>query len=86
LNTFRELTIQQLPKIICIECGYDWIERKKILLELGYVLDFYEFNNCYLSHSTYKVSKNSENINNINEKNKRFVWCKNIIYENELIK
>lgn len=62
LNTFRELTLEQLPKIICIECGYDWLERKKILIELGYILDFYEFNNCYLSHSTCNITKNSNNI------------------------
>jgi FkbM family methyltransferase len=32
LNTFSELKTEQLPKIICIECGYDWIERKRILI------------------------------------------------------
>jgi len=85
LNTFFELDISQLPKIICIECGYDWIERKKILLKLGYNLDFYEFNNCYLSHSTYNCNKNIPQMNAFNQFNKKFIWQNNIIYENELV-
>lgn len=85
LNTFRELKLEQLPKIICIECGYDWIERKKILLELGYVLDFYEFNNCYLSHSSVNIKKNVNNINLFNQQNRKFVWHNYIVYENELV-
>jgi FkbM family methyltransferase len=84
LNTFRDLKFEQLPKIICIECGYDWIERKKILIELGYILDFYEFNNCYLTHSRCNIMKNLDNIKIINNKNKKFIWHDIIIYENEL--
>jgi len=85
LNTFYDLDIIELPKIICIEAGYDWIERKKILLKLGYILDFYEFNNCYLSHSTYKCNKNISEMNNFNQNNKKFIWRDNLIFENELI-
>jgi FkbM family methyltransferase len=85
LNTFFELDVSQLPKIICIECGYDWIERKHILLKLGYNLDFYEFNNCYLSHSNYHCIKNISQINNFNQNNKNFIWNNHLVYENELI-
>jgi len=85
LNTFFELDVSQLPKIICIECGYDWIERKKILLQLGYELDFYEFNNCYLSHSTYKCEKNTSQMDCFNRENPRFIWNNYLVYENELI-
>jgi FkbM family methyltransferase len=85
LNTFFELDITQLPKIICIECGYDWLERKKILLKLGYNLDFYEFNNCYLSHSTYNCNKNTLNINRFNQNNKKFIWHDHLVYDNELV-
>jgi FkbM family methyltransferase len=85
LNTFFELDISQLPKIICIECGYNWIERKEILLKLGYNLDFYEFNNCYLTHSTYNCKKNIPQINILNQCNKKFIWMNNLIYENELV-
>ena len=81
LNTFYELQKEQLPKIICIEVGYDWMERKKILLDLGYVLDFYEFNNCYLSHSN--VEKNVESIQVFKNNNKKFIWHNTLIYENE---
>ena len=41
----KELDISELPKFIAIEAGYDWEERKKLLFELGYNIDFYQFNN-----------------------------------------
>ena len=85
LNTFYDLDLAQLPKIICIECGYDWLDRKKILLSLGYVLDFYEFNNCYLSHSTYNCNKNISQMNKFNVANKKFIWNNYLVYDNELI-
>lgn len=85
LNTFCELSVEQLPKIICIEVGYDWSERKNILLELGYVVDFYEFNNCYLSHSSYNVTKNLESMQIFNNNNKKFTWHNMTIYENEFV-
>ena len=85
LNTFFDLDISELPKIICIEVGYDWNERKQILLKLGYNLDFYEYNNCYLSHSTYKCNKNIPNINYFNQNNKKFVWNNHLVYENSLV-
>jgi FkbM family methyltransferase len=85
LKTFFELDVSQLPKIICIECGYDWIERKTILLKLGYTLDFYEFNNCYLSLSSCNIKKNLHNIKLYNEKNKNFIWLNQVIYKNELV-
>lgn len=83
LKTFNELRIDQLPSIICIECGYDWNVRKNILLELGYNIDFYEFNNCYLSHLSRNIQKNIINIDQINRNNPRFVWCNRTIYEND---
>jgi FkbM family methyltransferase len=83
LNTFYELEKEQLPKIICIEAGYDWLERKKILLDLGYVIDFYEFNNCYLSHSTCVIEKNVESMQMFNNNNKKLIWNDRVIYENE---
>ena len=85
LKTFNELRIDQLPSIICIECGYDWNERKKILLSLGYDIDFYEFNNCYLSHSSRNIQKNAKNINKINMDNPTFVWYGHTVYNNDVI-
>uniref|UniRef100_A0A6C0JM16 Methyltransferase FkbM domain-containing protein n=1 Tax=viral metagenome TaxID=1070528 RepID=A0A6C0JM16_9ZZZZ len=85
LNTFFDLDTSELPKIICIEVGYDWNERKPILLKLGYNLDFYEYNNCYLSHSTYNCNKNISNMNYFNQNNKKFIFFNKLIYENELI-
>ena len=45
------LTIEKkyLPKILCVECGYEWEDRKKICKKLGYNLDFYYYNNAYFS-------------------------------------
>jgi FkbM family methyltransferase len=83
LNSFKNLSPNQLPKIICIECGYDWEERKKILLELGYTLDFYGSNNCYASIG--EISKNMDVIRNINLNNKSFVWYGKELYSNDLL-
>ena len=68
LQSFKFLTINQIPKIICIECGYDWNERKKLLLELGYSLDFYSGNNCYASIG--QIDKNLDVIKFIKVKNR----------------
>ena len=84
LKTFFDLKQEQLPKIICIECGYDWPERKKMLLELGYVIDFFEFNNCYLTHSSQSIPKNEESIRVFNDNNRKFIWHNMLIYENTL--
>jgi FkbM family methyltransferase len=85
LETFRELQPEQLPKIICIEVGYDWSERKRLLIELGYVLDFYESNNCYVSHSACNIKKNVDSMRIINLNNREFVWHNKVIYTNELV-
>lgn len=85
LETFHELTLDQLPKIICIECGYDWLLRKTILLDLGYTIDFYQYNNCFLSHSLTNIDKNIENIDRFNKDNKQFIWHGKLIYINELV-
>ena len=85
LNTFYNLDITELPKIIVIEAGYDWLNRKKILLDLGYIIDFYEFNNCYLTHKNFKIEKNINIINEINNNNREFIWNNIFIYKNELV-
>ena len=36
--------------------------------------DFYEFNNCYLSHSSQTIIKNKDFINYINSINKEFIY------------
>ena len=85
IETFRELSTDQLPLIICIETGYDWLERKRKLLELGYVLDFYESNNCYLSLSNCGIQKNQDCMRVLNLNNRQFVWHEKVIYTNELV-
>lgn len=83
LETFKELNNNQLPKIICIECGYEWEQKKKLLLELGYTLDFYGFNNCYASFGD--IHKNTDNIQENNLNNKSFIWYGNTLYINDLL-
>jgi FkbM family methyltransferase len=84
LNHMKTLNIEYLPDIIVIECGYDWTDRKISLKELGYTIDFYNFNNCYLSHTKSNIHKKNNNINLQNKNNKNFIWSNKIIYENEL--
>ena len=83
LESFKDLTANQLPKILCIEVGYDWDERKKVLLELGYTLDFYGFNNCYASFG--QINKRVDAIKQFNLENRSFVWYGKTLYTNELL-
>lgn len=57
LKTMFYLPVEKLPKFTCIEAGYDWLERKKLLLQLGYNIDFYHFNNVFLTYNTLNVEK-----------------------------
>lgn len=85
LKTMMDLDVSELPKFIVIEAGYDWLERKKLLIKLGYVIDFYQFNNVYLTHSTFNVDKNSSVMYNINIQNREFIWHGNVIFVNDLV-
>lgn len=49
LKDLLSLQKKLLPKILCVECGYEWEDRKKICKKLGYNLDFYYYNNAYFS-------------------------------------
>jgi hypothetical protein len=79
----KELPVEKLPKIICIEAGYDWLQRKALLLELGYVIDYYDFNNVVLHHSSFLVSKNEQYVRQMNAANPRFIWFNTVIYKND---
>ena len=84
----KEVNQEYFPDIICIECGYDWEDRLKILESMGYEADFFEYNNCYLSlkNSNLLASKNEDFINQTNQDNPHFVWNDKYIYKNHLIK
>lgn len=84
LQTMKELTTTELPKFIVIEAGYNWPSRKTLLTELGYTVDFYQYNNAYLTHSTLNVIKNTPFINKTNNENRQFVWGNQVIYVNDL--
>lgn len=83
LRGMKELPVEKLPKIICIEAGYDWLQRKALLLELGYVIDYYDFNNVVLHHSSFLVSKNEQYVRQMNVANPRFIWFNTVIYKND---
>jgi len=71
-----------LPKILCVECGYEWTDRKEICKKLGYNLDFYYYNNAYFSLDNSFIKK----IDVIDNYNKSWPnWCHNEqkIYDNE---
>jgi FkbM family methyltransferase len=80
LKSFKLLREEQLPEFLVIECGYDWEERKKVLDELNYQIDFYQYNNCYLTQKCYNIKKNMVNIDKTNNNNKIFVWNGYTIY------
>jgi FkbM family methyltransferase len=82
LKTFIGMPETLLPKIIVIECGYTWIERLDILQKLGYKIDCFYFNNCYLSKGD--LNRNMENIDTYNRTWKKFVWNGTLIYETPL--
>jgi len=85
LESMKELTPLECPKFFVIEAGYDWPERKTLLTELGYTIDFYQFNNVYLTHSSFNVNKNENFIRKINNENRQFVWNNEVIFVNDLV-
>ena len=85
LKTMFSLPVEKLPKFICIEAGYDWLERKKLLLEMGYNIDFYYFNNVFLTHNTLNVEKNIDLLKEININCPNFIWHGKLIFENDSI-
>jgi len=82
LKDMKRLDKETLPKILCIECGYEWEKRKKLVLDLGYELDFYFHNNAYFSIPN-TVKKKDHNIRNMNSQWPRFEWRDCLVYENE---
>lgn len=83
LNSWKSINKDNLPNILVIECGYDWSDRLVILKELGYKIDCYYFNNCYLSKENVETEKSATNM--YNNEWKKFVWDDTIIYVNELV-
>jgi len=82
LNSWKSLDKKSLPSVLVIECGYDWSDRLLILKELGYKIDCYYFNNCYLSKENIKINEFATNT--YNNQWKEFIWNNKIIYINEL--
>lgn len=85
LKTMQNLPVEKLPKIICIEAGYDWSDRKNILIALGYDIDFYAVNNVFLSHKTCNIKKNIDIMTQINMQYKEFIWFGKTIFINDKI-
>lgn len=85
LKTMKELVPSEYPKIFVIEAGYDWAERKTLLLDLGYTIDFYQFNNVYLTHSSFNVNKNENFIRKINNENRQFIYHNKLIFVNDQV-
>ena len=72
------------PEILCIECGYDWSERQKILEKAGYIQDFYAGNNCYLrKDKSVKIKK--EEVDATNAANSSFKFDNILIYTNDCV-
>ena len=80
LKTFLNIDNKIKPKIIVIECGYDWKDRLNLLKNIGYDLDFCYFNNAYLSLNNEPIEKNIENINIIKKEWSSWSWNGKVIY------
>jgi len=80
LNSWKLMDKTLLPSVLVIECGYDWNDRLSLLKELGYKIDCYYLNNCYLSMGN--LSKNYEMIQNYNKEYPQFKWNNKLIYSN----
>jgi FkbM family methyltransferase len=85
LENMKELRVDELPKIIAIEAGYDWPKRKELLKQLGYTIDYYCFNNVVLSHPHFNIPKNMDQIRYINQQFPNFIWCGKLIFENDCL-
>lgn len=83
LKTFLNVDNKIKPKIIVIECGYDWKDRLKLLKNIGYNLDFYYYNNAYLSLNNEQIEKNIENINIIKKEWPSWSWNDKVIYNQQ---
>jgi len=87
LKTFIDLTENCKPKLIVIECGYDWKERYELLKKLNYNLDFFYFNNAYLSlNSNTNTIKNIEQIKNFRKDWSKWIWQGKEIYNEYYLK
>lgn len=78
LNSIKLLNEKNHPKIIVIECGYDWTERLEVLKEMGYCIDVYWENNCILSKNIETDPKIVEICNKLYNK---FEWFGKVIYD-----
>lgn len=85
LEYFKAIDVNYLPKILCIECGYDWENRKELVKQNGYNLDFYYYNNAYFSHSSSEIILNKEVVDEYNKNNPKFIFNNYTVYTNELI-
>ena len=81
-DIFSNLDIQLFPEILCVECGYDWGKRQEIILDAGYIQDFYSYNNCFFSMGNL-IKLNTEEAKKTNLNNPRFVFGSSLIYEND---
>lgn len=81
LNTLLSLSNQQKPKIIVIECGYDWKDRLNILKQLGYNLDFFYYNNAYLTLKECNIIKNVNCISIFRNQWRKWIYNNKLIYD-----
>ena len=82
LKQMKDQEQTRLPKVLCIECGYEWEKRKALVKNLGYNLDFYFFNNAYFSLDN-SFKKNTNIIDSYNQRWKQWSYRNRIIYTNE---
>lgn len=84
LKDMKKMDKTLLPKVMCIECGFDWQTREQLVKDLGYELDFYFENNAYFSIPN-SIKKNHNNMLSRNLMWPKFIYNNEIIYINNAI-
>jgi FkbM family methyltransferase len=82
LKDMQKTSKEKLPKVLCVECGYDWLTRKQLVKDLGYEIDFYFENNAFFSQPN-TIEKNEKNIFAVNVMWPKLIYRNKVIYENE---
>jgi FkbM family methyltransferase len=85
LKYMNKISKKYFPKIFCIECGYQWEDRKKLIKNLGYNLDFYYYNNAFFRLEQCNIEMNEKKVFEFNNLYKEWSFNGQLIYVNEKV-
>lgn len=85
LRYMKKISKKYLPKIFCIECGYEWEVRKNLVKDLGYNLDFYYYNNAFFRLDQCDIEVNEKKVSEFNNLYKSWSFNGHLVYINEKV-